>query len=88
MKRTAYITWLMKNTMPQVALVAVRTGTINNAWEKAIALQLMQDCANQNPQAFDVLNHTGDENYNKDTFMKAAKNDHCIKYKSLTKQKI
>lgn len=73
LNRTAYFQWLMNVTYPQVAIKAILMGTIKGAWEEAISEQLFMDVYNdQNPQAFDLLDLTGDTQYNKDTFIKAA----------------
>ena len=71
--RTAYMSWLMTSTYSQVAIIAIMSGSLKGAWEKAISDQLFLDVyAHQNPQAFDILEMTGDEAYNKETFLKAA----------------
>lgn len=71
-KRTAYMEWLMIHTYPQVAIRAIISG-FDGAWERAIADQLSMDIYHdQNPQAFDILDLTGDTNYTKETFLKAA----------------
>lgn len=73
LNRTAYMSWLMQTTYSQVAIKAILMGTIEGAWEEAISEQLFADIYNdQNPQAFDLLNLTGDTNYTRDTFLKAA----------------
>ena len=43
MKRTPYIKLVMESTYSQVAINAVLSGTIEGAWEKAIAERLQKD---------------------------------------------
>jgi hypothetical protein len=73
LKRTAYMQYLMNSTYDQIAINAILAGTIEGAWEKAIAdklfLAVYQD---QNPMAWELLELTGDMEYTKETFMKAA----------------
>ena len=73
LQRTAYMSWLMQTTYQQVAIIAINTGTLKGAWEQAIANQLYTDIfIDQNPQAFELLDLTGEPNYTLDTFLKAA----------------
>jgi hypothetical protein len=73
MTRTMYMQHLMTSTYPKLALVAIQMGTLNGAWEKLIANKILLDCKNdQNPQAFDLLEATGDKEYTAETFLKAA----------------
>jgi hypothetical protein len=73
LNRTAYMQWLLINTYPQVAIKAILNGTLEGAHESAIADQLYLDIfADQNPQAFEILDLTGDTNYTRSTFIKAA----------------
>lgn len=71
-KRTAYMQFLMNSTYAGIAIEAIKRG-FTGAWERLIANQLYQDIYNdQNPQAFELLDLTGDTNYTKETFLKAA----------------
>lgn len=55
---TAYHRWLLKHYQT----------------ENELASRLLYDIVEQqNPQAFDLLNKTGDKIYNQDTFLKAAR---------------
>jgi hypothetical protein len=72
-KRTAYMQWLINQTIPLVPMIAIEQGTIKNAHETAIAEQIQIDVSmHQKQQAFALLEQTGDIKYNLDTFMKAA----------------
>lgn len=72
LNRTAYMQHLMNTTYVQGAIKAVLEG-FDGSREKAIADQLYLDIfADQNHQAFDILDLTGDTNYTRETFLKAA----------------
>ena len=72
LKRSTYMEWLMINTYPSVPLIAIETGTLKGAWEKAIAGKLYMEIQNQNPMAFEILEQTGHKEYTKETFMAAG----------------
>jgi hypothetical protein len=58
MMQTAYVQWLLQ---------------ITHGDRDCLALQLAHDCCERNPQAFDLVAATGDKEFKRQTFYKAAK---------------
>jgi hypothetical protein len=78
---TAYEHFLFRNAIEQCKFDDGRYSISDY-----IASFLINDCKQQNPQAFKIVGRTGDVSYTKDTFIKAAnmiidsvKNNHNAK---------
>jgi hypothetical protein len=60
---TAYEKWMHSNALQYVD---------TNDQQLFIAQQLHQDCLQQNPMAFDLVDEVGDDGFTQETFIKAA----------------
>jgi len=62
MAKTAYEKWLLMIT----------GGEVGEERAKTVAELILNDCREQSPMAFELLERTGDKTYNGETFKKAA----------------
>lgn len=62
---TAYENYLVK--------IASKVGGTDNYQIGTISIMLKEDCADGNPQAFDIVGRTEDKSFTGETFIKAAK---------------